>query len=106
MKELFKIETYIPLESLEQIKNALYEHGFGKIGNYENCLNWYKVNSSWKPVGEANPYQGEVGKTEFANEYKVEFRCSKEELELAAKVIRENHPYEEVCINAVPIIEI
>ena len=71
MKETYKIETFVPIEALEQIKNGLYEKGFGKIGNYENCLSWYKVDSSWKPVDGANPYQGTVGETEFATEYKI-----------------------------------
>ena len=44
----FKVETYVPSEALEKIKNALYGSGFGKIGNYDCCLNWYAVNSSWK----------------------------------------------------------
>ena len=99
----FKVETYVPSEALEKIKNALYGYGFGKIGNYDCCLNWYEVNSSWKPVEGANPYQGKVGKIEFAKEYKLEFICEEDKLKLAVDVIKSNHPYEEVCVNIVPL---
>ncbi len=104
MKEAFKVETFVPVESLEEIKNALYEKGFGKIGNYENCLTWYEINSSWKPVGDAHPYQGTVGETEFAKEYKIEFRCDKKDIKVAVETIEKHHPYEEVCINVIPVI--
>ena len=104
MKKVYKIETYVPKEALDNIKNGLYSNGFGKIGNYDCCLNWYEVNSSWRPVEGANPYLGEVGKIEYATEYKLEFRCEKKDLKLAIKTIKDNHPYEEVCINIIPII--
>ena len=45
-----------------------------------------------------------VGEIEFAPEYKLEFRCEEKDLQLAVKTIKENHPYEEVCINVIPII--
>ena len=104
MKETYKIETYVPVESLQQIKKALYEKGFGKIGNYENCLTWHEVHSSWKPVAGANPYQGQVGEIEFATEFKIEFRCDKQDLAEAIATIKNNHPYEEVCINVIPLL--
>lgn len=103
MKKIYKIETYGPKEALDNIKNGLYANGFGKIGNYDCCLNWYEVNSSWRPVEGANPYLGEVGKIEYVTEYKLEFRCEKKDLKLAIKTIKDNHPYEEVCINIIPI---
>lgn len=104
MKEAFKVETFVPVEALEDIKNALYEKGFGKIGNYEDCLTWYEINSSWKPVAGAHPYQGTIGEVEFAKEYKLEFRCDKKDIKTAVETIEKHHPYEEVCINVIPVI--
>ena len=104
MKNIYKVETYLPKEALENIKNGLYAHGFGKVGNYDCCMSWYEINSSWKPTEGANPYLGQVGSIEFAPEYKLEFRCEEKDLKLAVKTIKENHPYEEVCINIIPIV--
>ena len=103
MKKVYKIEVFLPVEALENIKNGLYEQGFGKIGKYENCFSWYEINSSWKPIKGANPYQGTVGEVEYATEYKLEFRVSEDDLEQAVEIIKKNHPYEEICINAIPI---
>lgn len=100
----YKIETYLPVEALEPIKNALCELGFGKIGNYDCCMSWQEVNSSWRPNDGTNPYLGKVGEIEFAKEYKLEFVCSKKDLKNAIKTIKTNHPYEEVCINVILLI--
>ena len=104
MKQTYKIETFVPIESVEKMITALHNNDFGKIGNYVDCLNWYEINSSWTPIGDAQPYKGELNKTEFAKEYKIEFRCDKKDIKKAVKLIRDNHPYEEVCINIVPIM--
>ena len=103
MNEIFKVEVYLPEEALENIKQGLYDCGFGKVGNYDCCLSWYQINSSWRPIDGANPYLGKVGEIEFAPEFKIEFRCEEKDLEKAVKVIKENHPYEEVCINIIPL---
>lgn len=60
MSENFlKIETYIPEMALENVKNGLYKYGFGKIGNYDCCMSWHKVESSWRPNDKAKPFLGE-----------------------------------------------
>ena len=103
MNKLFKIEAYLPCEALEKIKQGLHSHGLGRVGNYDCCLSWYKIDSSWRAKDGANPYLGELGKIEFAPEYKLEFRCEEKDLQLATTIIKQNHPYEEVCINILPL---
>jgi len=104
MNKLYKVETYLPLEALEDIKNGLYKLGLGKVGKYDCCLSWYQINSSWKPIKGANPYLGKIDEIEFAPEYKLEFQCKEEDLEKAVETIKANHPYEEVCINIIPLV--
>lgn len=106
MEKLFKVETYLPEEALEKIKSALYELGLGKVGKYDCCLTWFKVNSSWRPIQGANPYLGKVGEIEFATEFKIEFQCKESDLKAAILAIKSNHPYEEVCINVIPLFEV
>ena len=54
----------------------------------------------------ANPYIGKIDEIEFASEYKLEFRCKEEDLQKAVNAIKSNHPYETVCINIIPLIEL
>lgn len=106
MNKLYKVETYLPIDALDNIKNALYTLGLGKVGNYNCCLSWHEINSSWKPLEGAHPYLGKVDEIEFAPEYKLEFQCQESDLDSAIKAIKANHPYEEVCINIIPIIRL
>lgn len=103
MENLYKVETYLPKEALDKIRSALYGLGLGKVGKYDCCLSWYEVNSSWKPIDGAKPYLGTVGEIEFAPEYKLEFQCKESDLTAAVSAIKSNHPYEEVCINVIPL---
>ena len=106
MSKKYKIEVYLPLEALDDIKSALYSEGFGRVGNYDCCMSWYEINSSWRPLNGANPYLGNVGDIEFAPEYKLEFRCEEEKIKRAVDIIKKNHPYEEVCINVFELIDL
>ena len=106
MSKNYKVEVYLPPEALEPIKSALYNEGFGKVGNYDCCMSWYEINSSWRPLDGANPYLGKVGDVEFASEYKLEFRCEESRLKRAVEVIKQNHPYEEVCINVFELVDL
>ena len=104
--KIYKVETYLPEEALDTIKNALYELRLGKVGYYDCCLSWWKINSSWRANDGANPYLGKIDEIEFAPEYKLEFRCKEEDLQKAVNTIKSNHPYETVCINIIPLIEL
>ena len=104
MEKLFQLVTFLPQESLEDIKNALYDLGLGKVGKYDCCLTWYEIHSSWRPMEGANPYIGTVGEIEFAHEYKLEVRVEEKDLQKAINAIKSHHPYEEVSINIVPLL--
>ncbi len=104
--QLFKVEVFLPRESLEDIRSAIYSLGLGKIGNYDCCLSWYETMGSWRPLGEAKPYLGTLGEIEVAPEYKLEFKCEEKDLKRAIDVIKAKHPYEEVGINIIPLYEL
>lgn len=61
---MYKIQVYLPPESLRKIRKAVEQAGGGKIGNYEGCMSWWKVRSSWVTMDGAHPYHGEVGGTD------------------------------------------
>ncbi len=98
-----KIEFYVPINSCEEVKEAMFEAGAGKIGNYEKC--------SWQTLGEgqfranrgANPAIGEVGKLEKLKEYKVEMVCKDSVIKDVIKVLKNTHPYEEIAYSVYTI---
>ncbi|HVN55168.1 MAG TPA: YqfO family protein [Anaerolineaceae bacterium] len=101
---LVKIEVFIPPEYVEKLGDALSEVGAGRIGNYDHCLSSTPVRGYWRPLAGAQPYLGQVGEIETAEESKVEVTCRWELVADAVRKIREVHPYEEPVINVIPLL--
>lgn len=100
-----KIIVTVPIENVEEVRNAICEAGAGIIGNYTYCSMSTKCIGTFKPNDMANPYIGKNNKMEFVEEEKLEVVC---DVKLAKNVIsklREVHPYEEPAIDIVPLIE-
>lgn len=70
-----KIIVTIPIENVEEVRNAVCEAGAGIIGNYTYCSMSTKCIGTFKPNDNANPYIGENNKLEFVEEEKLEVVC-------------------------------
>ena len=100
-----KIFVTIPVENVEEVRNAICEAGAGIIGDYSYCTSSTKSIGSFKPNDEANPYIGENNKLEFVEEEKLEFVCDIDKVKTVISKLREVHPYEEPAIDIVPLID-
>lgn len=100
-----KIIVTIPVENLDEVRNAICDVGAGIIGNYTDCSIATKCIGTFKPIEGANPYIGEKYKLEFVQEEKLEVRCSIEKVKEVLLKLREVHPYEEPAIDIVPLID-
>ena len=91
---MYKICVYIPETHLQQVKDALFSAGAGRIGNYDRCC--------WQVAGEgqfcalqgSNPYLGKQGEVETVKEYKVELVCEDHRIKAAIAAMKQAHPYE------------
>ncbi|SUW00130.1 cytochrome C biogenesis protein [Brachyspira pilosicoli] len=99
-----KIEVYIPEEYRDKLREALNDIGVLGVGNYDNVMSVTKVTGYWRPLKNANPFDGEINKLSKASEDKIEFATYINNIENAVKVIKEVHPYEEPVINIIPLI--
>ena len=100
-----KIIVTIPVENVNEVRNAICEAGAGVIGNYTNCSMSTKCIGNFKPTYEASPYIGKNNNLEFVEEEKLEVVC---DVKLVKKVItklREVHPYEEPAIDIIPLLD-
>ncbi len=91
---MYGIIFYVPESHLEIVKNAMFEQGAGKVGNYDHC-SWQVLGTGqYRPLPGSQPFQGEIEKISQEAEYKVEMVC--EELYLAKVVaaLLIAHPYE------------
>lgn len=100
-----KIIVTIPMENVEEVRNAICEAGAGIIGNYTNCSMSTKCIGTFKPTDEANPYIGEKNNFEFVEEEKLEVVCNVEIVKKVITRLRKVHPYEEPAIDIIPLID-
>lgn len=100
-----KIIVTIPVENLDEVRNAICDVGAGVIGNYTDCSIATKCIGTFKPTEGANPYIGEKDKLEFVQEEKLEVRCNIEKVKEVLLKLRKVHPYEEPAIDIVPLID-
>lgn len=96
-KRLRKIEFYVPEEQLEQVKQAMFEAGAGKVGNYDCCV-WQTVGvGQFRPGAGSKPFAGERDRLETLKEFKVEMVCAEELIMKVIAALKSSHPYEEVA---------
>lgn len=101
-----KIFVTIPVENVEEVRNAICKAGAGSIGtNYTDCSFSTKGLGTFKPVNNANPYIGEKNKLEFVEEEKLEVICNIDKVKEVVSTIRKVHPYEEPAIDIIPLLD-
>ena len=100
-----KIIVTIPIENVDEVRNAICEAGAGVIGNYTHCSMSTKCVGTFKPTDEANPYIGERNNLEFVEEEKLEVVCGVNIVKNVISKLREVHPYEEPAIDIIPLID-
>lgn len=100
-----KIFVTIPIENVEEVRNAVCEAGAGIIGDYTYCTSSTKSIGTFIPNDNANPYIGENNKLEFVEEEKLEFVCDVDKVKTVISKLRKLHPYEEPAIDIIPLLD-
>ncbi len=99
-----KIVVTIPVDNVDEVRNAICNEGAGVIGNYTHCSMSTKCVGTFKPNDSANPYIGEKNKLEFVEEEKLEVVCDIDKVKNVISKLREVHPYEEPAIDIIPLL--
>jgi len=102
--EKVKIAVFIPEEKVSELRDAVCDAGAGGIGNYTYCTSRATVAGTYIPNENANPYEGTANTLEFVDEIKLEFMCDVKLVKNVLKIVREIHPYEEPCIDIIPLL--
>ncbi|WP_020682919.1 YqfO family protein [Marinobacterium rhizophilum] len=94
---MYKLCFYVPDEQLESVKQALFDAGVGRIGNYDSCCWQTRGTGQFRPLAGSDPHIGVMGTVEMLQEWKVEMVCEDALLRTAVAVLKLAHPYEEVA---------
>jgi len=104
MDRQYQITFYVPEKYCETVKQAMFDEGAGKLGNYEECA-WQTLGQGqFKPLEGSNPYMGNKDKLEKVEEYKVDIFCEKDKLEAAIEALKNSHPYETPSFSVLELV--
>ncbi|WP_040228822.1 Nif3-like dinuclear metal center hexameric protein [Bhargavaea cecembensis] len=95
VEPLFKLAVYTPHDSVETVREALGRAGAGAIGDYVNCTYEIEGTGRFTPSEGADPYIGEIGKSESVEETKIEVVLTASIRNRVERAMIEAHPYEE-----------
>ena len=91
----YKLETYVPEEFAERVKDALAAAGAGKLGDYEHCFWQTSGDGEFRPLDSAHPFIGSAGGAlEHVREIKLETICRAADRERVVAALKAAHPYE------------
>jgi dinuclear metal center YbgI/SA1388 family protein len=92
-----KLVTYTAPENATQLRNALFEAGAGKIGNYEDCSFSSQGIGTYMGNEDSNPEIGDRFEFVETTEIKIEVTFEKHLQNEVLKALFSNHIYEEIA---------
>jgi hypothetical protein len=101
-----KLVWFVPADSLDATREAVFEAGGGRIGDYERC-SWYTAGTGTFLGGESTePAFGERGREEHVPELRVETVVPDDLVEDVVAALRAAHPYEEPAYDLYPLADV
>lgn len=101
--QLKKLEVYVPTDSAEKLRNALFVAGAGNIGFYDECSFSINGNGTFRPLEGSNPVTGTHNERENANEVLINVIFEDYKTNQILFAMKENHPYEEVAYQLITL---
>ena len=94
----------MPREALDDVRDALFAAGAGRIGDYERC-SWYTEGTGTFLGGEGtSPRVGERGREERVLEVRLETVYPADRHDEVVAALRHAHPYEEPAFDVYPLL--
>ena len=102
-QDLHQLEVMVPIDSVEKVKDAMFEAGAGNIGFYDECSFSLVGKGTFRPMEGSDPFSGTKNIRENAEEAKIAviFESYKKNQILAA--VKTAHPYEEVAYQIIQL---
>jgi len=92
---MYKICVYVPENTVEKVKQALFDAGAGRIGNYDCCCWQTTGTGQFRPLENSQPAIGSINEIELLSEIKIELVCAAKYIKPAIEAMKKAHPYEE-----------
>jgi dinuclear metal center YbgI/SA1388 family protein len=105
VNEQYKFTVFVPRDYTPKLIDAIHRGGGGRIGRYSHCTFRAPGTGTFVPEEGSNPFLGEAGKFEQANEDRLETVVSAGALKNVLNEVMHAHPYEEVAYDVYPLYD-
>jgi hypothetical protein len=100
-----KLVWFVPADALDATREAVFEAGGGRIGDYTRC-SWYTAGTGTFLGGEGTePALGERGQEEHVPEVRVETVVPEGRIRDVIVALTLAHPYEEPAYDVYPLLD-
>ncbi|AWV35280.1 MULTISPECIES: Nif3-like dinuclear metal center hexameric protein [Paenibacillus] len=96
-EQLSKLVVFVPKDHHQKVLDAILNAGAGAIGNYSHCSFNIEGYGTFIPGEGTDPYIGEKGKMERAEEIRIETIVPHSIRNKVVQAMLKAHPYEEVA---------
>ncbi len=103
---MHRVTFYVPESHLDQVKQAVFAVGAGRIGNYDQCYWQTRGQGQYRPLPGSDAFLGETNQLQQEAEYKVELVCQDTLLQPVLCALIKAHPYETPAYEAYPIVTV
>ena len=98
---MYKVSFLVPTTHVEQVKQAMFYHGAGEIGDYKHCSWQVLGEGQFMPTKQAKPFIGKKNQLEKVPEYYVQIICTSDIIQLVIAAMKKAHPYEEPAYHVI-----
>ena len=100
-----KLVWFVPADALEATRDAVFDAGGGRIGEYTRC-SWYTAGTgTFLGADGTEPAVGESGREEHVPELRVETVVPEGRIRDAIVALTLAHPYEEPAYDVYPLLD-
>lgn len=91
---MYKFIFFVPDSHVEIVKEAIFNAGGGKIGEYSHCAWQILGQGQFKPLAGSNPYSSSIDQLKSVPEWRVELVVTDLLIQDAVDAMKAAHPYE------------
>ena len=99
-----KLVVFVPREALDIVREALFEAGAGRIGDYERCSFYTEGTGTFFGGEGTDPDVGQAGREQRVAELRLETVFPEEQQAEIVEALRRAHPYEEPAFDVYPLL--
>jgi len=99
----FFLAVYVPESHRDSLKQALFQAGAGKIGNYDSCCWETEGTGQFRPLPGSHPFLGSQDRLEHAPEWKIELVVPADKIKAVIAALKKAHPYETPAFHYFPV---